>query len=217
MMRFMIGVMAVGILGMALGRSEAEPLAVGAAAPEASSVDQDGKNVTLSQFYGNGWTLVYFYPKADTPGCTAEACSLRDAFADLEKKGVTVVGVSADKPAEQKAFKEKYHLPFTLLADSEQAVIKAFGVPTTMGYASRQSFLIKGGKIVWRDLKASTKQQAADVLKAIQPSSSLRPDRGPDGFGFAAKSVHEKRGHDAVSVDRFNSRSGRLGRRSRRD
>jgi peroxiredoxin Q/BCP len=172
MMRgIVLGVMAIGVLGMAAGESEADPLAVGSAAPQASSFDQDGKTVTLSQFYGNGWTLVYFYPKADTPGCTAEACSLRDAFADLTKKGVTVVGVSADKPDAQKAFKEKYHIPFTLLADSDQNVIKAFGVPTSMGFASRQSFLIKGGKIVWLDLHASTKQQAADVLKAIQPTS----------------------------------------------
>jgi len=145
----------------------AEPLQVGDAAPAAASVDQDGRPVTLSKLYGSGWTLVYFYPKADTPGCTAEACSLRDAFADLTKKGVTVIGVSADEPKEQKAFREKYHLPFTLLADSDKRVIRAFGVPTTMGFASRQSFLIKDGKIVWRDLHASTKEQAADIQKAI--------------------------------------------------
>jgi peroxiredoxin Q/BCP len=147
-------------------RASAEPLAVGAAAPEAKSVDQDGNAVTLSKLYGAGWTLVYFYPKADTPGCTAEACSLRDAFADLSKKGVTIIGVSADKPAEQKAFKQKYRIPFTLLADSDKNVIKAFGVPTNFGFASRQSFLVKEGKIVWRDLHASTKEQAADILKA---------------------------------------------------
>ena len=145
----------------------AEPLQVGDAAPAAASVDQDGRPVELSRLYGSGWTLVYFYPKADTPGCTAEACSLRDAFADLTKKGVTVIGVSADTPAEQKAFQEKYHLPFTLVADHEKKVIEAFGVPTTMGFASRQSFLIKDGKIVWRDLHASTKQQAADIMKAV--------------------------------------------------
>lgn len=145
----------------------AEPLKVGDSAPDARSVDQNGKPVSLAALYGAGWTLVYFYPKADTPGCTAEACSLRDAFADLTKKGVTVVGVSADTPAEQKAFQDKYHLPFTLIADHDKHVIKAFGVPTTMGFASRQSFLIKGGKIVWRDLHASTREQAADILRAV--------------------------------------------------
>ena len=162
----------MGIWGMLTGFLRAEPLKVGDAAPEASSVDQDGRPVSLSKLYGGGWTLVYFYPKADTPGCTAEACSLRDAFAELTKKGVTVVGVSADKPAEQKAFKEKYHLPFTLLADSDKNVIRAFGVPATLGFASRQSFLIKDGRIVWRDLHASTKEQAADILKAIGSPAS---------------------------------------------
>jgi peroxiredoxin Q/BCP len=161
------GILALGIAISPRLAAAAEPLKVGDAAPEASSVDQDGKPVSLSALYGKGWTLVYFYPKADTPGCTAEACSLRDAFADLTKKGVTVIGVSADAPKDQKAFQEKYHLPFTLLADSDKRVIGAFGVPTTMGFASRQSFLIKDGKIVWRDLHASTKQQAADIQKAI--------------------------------------------------
>ena len=161
------GTLALGIAVSSRPAAAAEPLKVGDAAPQASSVDQDGRPVSLSQLYGSGWTLVYFYPKADTPGCTAEACSLRDAFAELTKKGVTVVGVSADTPKEQKAFREKYHLPFTLLADSEKRVIRAFGVPTTMGFASRQSFLIKGGRIVWRDLHASTKEQAADIRKAI--------------------------------------------------
>jgi peroxiredoxin Q/BCP len=161
------GALALGIAVSSRPAAGAEPLKVGDAAPEAASVDQDGKPVSLAGLYGKGWTLVYFYPKADTPGCTAEACSLRDAFADLTKKGVTVIGVSADEPKEQKAFKEKYHLPFTLLADSDKRVIRAFGVPTTMGFASRQSFLIKDGRIVWRDLHASTKEQAADILKAI--------------------------------------------------
>ena len=100
------GALALGISISPLPAAGAEPLKVGDAAPEAASVDQDGKPVSLSGLYGSGWTLVYFYPKADTPGCTAEACSLRDAFADLTKKGVTVIGVSADKPAEQKAFRE---------------------------------------------------------------------------------------------------------------
>jgi peroxiredoxin Q/BCP len=149
------------------GAAAPEPLKVGDAAPDAQSVDQNGNPVSLSKLYGTGWTLVYFYPKADTPGCTAEACSLRDAFEELTKKGVKVIGVSADTPKEQKAFQEKYHLPFTLIADSGKNVIRAFGVPTTMGFASRQSFLVKGGKIVWRDLHASTKQQAADILKAV--------------------------------------------------
>jgi peroxiredoxin Q/BCP len=161
------GFLAAAAVGLLASIAAAEPLQVGDKAPDAASVDQNGKPVRLSALYGGGWTLVYFYPKADTPGCTAEACSLRDAFEELTKKGVTVVGVSTDKPKEQKEFQDKYHLPFTLVADSDRNVVKAFGVPTMAGFASRQSFLIKDGKIVWRDLHASTKEQARDILKVI--------------------------------------------------
>lgn len=148
--------------------SSAEPLAVGAAAPAVSSVTETGAAIALADVCAKQpYTLVYFYPKADTPGCTAQGCSLRDAFEDLTAHGVAVIGVSADKPAAQKAFKEKYNLPFTLIADHDKKVIEAFGVPTTMGFAKRQAFLIKDGKIVWADYAAATRQQADDVLKAI--------------------------------------------------
>jgi peroxiredoxin Q/BCP len=154
--------------------TRAAPLEVGTPAPTVTGVTDTGDKLDLSTVYPKGYTLVYFFPKADTPGCTAEGCSLRDAYQDLSDKGVMVIGVSTDDVAAQKAFKEKYHFPFTLLADKDQTVIKAFGVPTrdvpAMGaFAARQSFLInKDGKIVWRDLKASTKEQAADVLKALK-------------------------------------------------
>jgi len=149
----------------------AEPLAVGAQAPAVTAITESGAPIDLGAIYPKGYTLVYFFPKADTPGCTAEGCSLRDAYQDLLDQGVTVIGVSTDDVAAQKAFKEKYHFPFTLIADHDHAVLKAFGVPTiAMGaLAARQSFLInREGKIVWRDLKASTKEQAADVLKALK-------------------------------------------------
>ncbi len=153
-----------------LSTSHANPVEVGNEAPKIKSVDEEGKEVDLAAIYKKGFTLVYFYPKADTPGCTKEACSLRDSFTELVGKGVTVIGVSMDKAADQKAFKEKYKLPFTLLGDEKGEVVKAFGVPTMrIGFPSRQSFLVnKDGKIVWRDLKASTDQQAADVLKALE-------------------------------------------------
>jgi peroxiredoxin Q/BCP len=148
--------------------SSAEPLAVGANAPALSAVTETGATLVLADVYAKQpYTLVYFYPKADTPGCTAQGCSLSDSFEDLSAKGVAVIGVSTDKPAAQKAFKEKYNLPFTLIADHDKKVVEAFGVPTTMGYAKRQAFLIKGGKIVWADYSASTREQAADVLKVI--------------------------------------------------
>jgi thioredoxin-dependent peroxiredoxin len=154
--------------------ARADPLAVGAQAPAVTGVTETGEKLDLGTVYPKGYTLVYFFPKADTPGCTAEGCSLRDAFQDLSDKSVTVIGVSADDVPAQKAFKEKYHFPFTLLADKDHTVINAFGVPVknvpAMGsFAARQSFLInKDGRIVWRDLKASTKEQARDVLAALK-------------------------------------------------
>lgn len=140
------------------------------AAPQVEAVDQDGKAVKLADFYAKGLTLVYFYPKASTPGCTAQACSLRDAYEDLTKAGVQVIGVSTDEVASQKKFAEKQKLPFTLLADPEGKVLKAFDVKTIplVGLSTRQAFLIKDGKVVWRDQKASTAEQAADVLKVIK-------------------------------------------------
>jgi len=145
-----------------------EPLAVGAAAPQGTSRDEEGREVRLADLYRDGITLVYFYPKADTPGCAAQACSLRDGFEELQASGIRVVGVSSDKPAAQLRFKQKYHLPFTLLADYDRVVARAFGVRLILGMTHRQSFLIKDGRIVWRDLHASTREQARDVLKVLE-------------------------------------------------
>ena len=151
-----------------LGIPRARALDIGDPAPAITATDQDGKPLVFSDIYQKGTTLVYFYPKADTPGCTAEACSLRDSYEDLRAKGLNVIGVSEDKAEAQKKFEEKYKLPFPLVADADGAVAKAFGVPTLMGFAKRQSFLVKDGKIVWLDLHASTKNQAADVRKALE-------------------------------------------------
>jgi peroxiredoxin Q/BCP len=147
--------------------SSAAPIEIGAALPAVTAKDQDDKEVKLAETAATGWTLVYFYPKADTPGCTKQACSLRDSFAVLTEKKVQVFGASLDDAAAQKAFQQKYKLPFTLLADKGGKVADAFGVPHSMGFAKRQAFLFKDGKLVWRDLSASTDQQAADVLKEI--------------------------------------------------
>jgi peroxiredoxin Q/BCP len=85
----------------------------------------------------------------------------------LTEKGLRVLGVSTDSVAAQKAFHTKFNLPFDLLADRDGTVAGAFGVPKTMGFAKRQAFLFDGGRLVWRDLSASTDRQAADVLEAI--------------------------------------------------
>jgi len=150
-----------------LGLTPCRALDVGTPAPEITALDQDGATVSFADIYKQGTTLVYFYPKADTPGCTKEACSLRDSIAGLRARGLQILGVSEDAVAAQKKFQGKYNLPFTLIADHDGAVAKAFGVPTTMGFAKRQSFLIRDGKIVWADLNASTSRQAEDVNKAL--------------------------------------------------
>lgn len=146
----------------------AKPIAVGESAPDVTAVDENGQPVNFAEEYAKGLTLIYFYPKADTPGCTAQACSLRDKIVDLKKIGVHVIGVSHDTPAAQKAFKEKYQLPFTLIADSDGAVIKAFGVPTmVMGISKRQSFLVKDGKVAWYSPNAQTATHAEEVAAAV--------------------------------------------------
>ncbi len=155
-------------VGTALVNSvSGEPIEVGVAAPTVTVPDQDGNSVDLGKAYESGLVLIYFYPKADTPGCTAQACSLRDSYEELQDRGVLIYGVSMDTPAEQKEFKEKYHLPFTLLADSDGKLVEAFGVPRRGRFASRQAFLIEDGKVIWRDTSASTAKQAADVLTVL--------------------------------------------------
>jgi peroxiredoxin Q/BCP len=99
----------------------------GAPAPDFTLDDQDGNAVTLSDLRGR-WALVYFYPKADTPGCTAQACSARDHSADYEAANAVVLGVSPDSVADLRAFADKYGLAFTLLSDEGGEVAKRYGV-----------------------------------------------------------------------------------------
>ena len=149
----------------------ADPLAVGAAAPTVTAVDQDGKPVQFADVYAKGITLVYFYPKAGTSGCTAEACSLRDSYAKLQAKGLQIIGVSRDTPEAQKSFQSQNKLPFILVADTDGKVAEAFGVPMMMmgmlPLASRVSFIVKEGKIAWTSLKAQTTGSAEEVQKAL--------------------------------------------------
>jgi len=148
--------------------SGASPIDVGTRIPNVGGIDQDGNHVDFRKAASTDFVLVYFYPKADTPGCTAQACSLRDAYMKLHDKGVRVFGVSMDSPEAQTKFRAKYNLPFTLIADERAKVIEAFGVPRTFGFANRQAFLFHDGMLVWRDLKASTKEQANDVLRVLE-------------------------------------------------
>jgi peroxiredoxin Q/BCP len=149
---------------------KAAPLAVGSAAPQVSAIDQEGNPIQFADVYAKGITLVYFYPKAGTSGCTAEACSLRDSYEKLHARGLQIIGVSRDSAVAQKHFQDQYKLPFTLVADTDGKVAEAFGVPMMMGIlplASRQSFIVKDGKIAWNSLKAQTKGSAEEVQKAL--------------------------------------------------
>jgi peroxiredoxin Q/BCP len=148
------------------------------AAPEVSGVNQDGVTVNFASVYQKGPTVVFFYPKANTPGCTKQACSLRDAFADLTNEGVQVLGVSFDKPEAQKKFKADFTLPYDLIADPEGKVIAAFKVEKMakglLNLASRQCFLVKDGQVVWQDKKASTAEQAADIKRVLGELKSAK-------------------------------------------
>ena len=149
--------------------SKVKALDVGDQAPVHVAADQNGEEIRLADIYTKGPTLVYFYPKADTPGCTAQACSLRDSFANLSAENLQILGVSRDSSASQKKFQEKYKLPFTLLADLDGKVAEAFGVPSILGMpvSRRQSFIVKGDKIVWKSASAKTGDHAAEVQAAL--------------------------------------------------
>lgn len=152
----------------------AADLKLGDRIPTLSLPDQDGKSMDLAAYGADGYLLVFFYPKANTPGCTAQACSLRDAETQLKERGVKIVGISADQPDSQKKFVTEQKLPYPLIADSEGKAIQAFGVEGMLGFARRSAFLFHNGKLVWRDAKSSTKDQAEVVLKALDTLSPVK-------------------------------------------
>lgn len=146
----------------------ADHLALGSKAPDVSSVDHEGNPIDLGEALGEGTVLVFFYPKAMTPGCTKQACSLRDGWDKLQKQEIGIYGVSSDSAKRQAEFRDKHSLPFTLIADTNKAVADAFG----KGRWSRQAYLFKDGVLVWRDLSASTAGQMDDVIKALDKLKS---------------------------------------------
>ncbi|OQD42957.1 thioredoxin-dependent thiol peroxidase [Croceivirga radicis] len=147
-------------------------LKVGDKVPDFSAVDQDGNTVKLSDYVGKK-LVVFFYPKASTPGCTAEACNLRDNYKALREQGFELLGVSADSQKRQANFKNKYEFPFPLLADEDHTVINAFGVWGPKKFMGREydgihrtTFLINEEGIVDEVIsKVKTKEHAAQILK----------------------------------------------------
>lgn len=147
-------------------------LKIGDKAPDFAGKDQDGKEITLSQFKGDKLVL-YFYPKDNTPGCTSEACDLRDNYDKFLSKGYKVVGVSKDSPKSHQNFIEKHNLPFPLISDTETQIQQAYGVwglKKMMGreyYGTiRKTFVIdKEGTIEDIIEKVNTKAHARQILK----------------------------------------------------
>ncbi|MBD2307641.1 peroxiredoxin [Chroococcidiopsis sp. FACHB-1243] len=141
-------------------------LAVGTQAPTFTVKDTNGNTVSLSDFAGKT-VVLYFYPKDDTPGCTKQACSFRDAKQTYDGKEVVVLGVSVDDEQSHQQFTEKYGLNFPLLADTQQTLVKAYDVDGG-GYAKRVTYVIDGsGKIIHVDSSVNTTSHASDVLAAL--------------------------------------------------
>jgi thioredoxin-dependent peroxiredoxin len=146
----------------------------GKAAPDFTATNTNGETIRLKDLRGKK-VVLYFYPKDDTPGCTKEACSFRDAFAEFKKQDIEVIGVSTDSEASHKKFTTKYKLPFTLLADTDHAIADAYGVygekkfmgRTYMG-VKRMTFLIdEKGKVRKVFEKVKPEEHAQEVLEAF--------------------------------------------------
>ena len=150
-------------------------LEAGTIAPDFTLEDQDGQPVTLSSFRGHP-VILYFYPKDNTPGCTAEACSLRDGYADMRNAGYEIIGISKDSPASHKKFADKHSLPFTLLSDTSTEVNQAFGVWQKKKMAGREymgtvrtTFITDTDHRITHIInKVDTKNSAGQILDMIK-------------------------------------------------
>jgi thioredoxin-dependent peroxiredoxin len=150
------------------------PLTEGSPAPDFTAPDQDGNICSLADFAGS-WLLLYFYPQDDTPGCTTEACSLRDTFSEFQKRGVAIVGVSTDPVKSHREFADKYSLPFTLLADERTAIVNSYGVwqeKTMFGHTYmgtvRSSFLIDPHGVIRKIYpRVKPDEHVAEILKDL--------------------------------------------------
>ncbi|TKD66181.1 thioredoxin-dependent thiol peroxidase [Flavobacterium sp. ASW18X] len=146
-------------------------LQAGDKVPEFSAKDQDGNTISLSDYKGKK-LVVFFYPKASTPGCTAEACNLRDNYKELQAQGYDLLGVSADSEKRQANFKNKYEFPFPLLADEDKTVINAFGVWGPKKFMGKEydgihrtTFIVNEEGVVKEVItKVKTKDHAAQIL-----------------------------------------------------
>jgi peroxiredoxin Q/BCP len=148
-------------------------IGVGDTAPDFTKTTQNGDTISLSQYRGDKTVVLYFYPKDETPGCTAEACTFRDSFEDFVEAGAIVIGVSQDSDQSHKSFAEHHRLPFLLVSDRDKALQKAYGVPKTMGLLpGRVTYVIdRDGKVqhVFNSQLNAKKhvREALDVVKRL--------------------------------------------------
>jgi peroxiredoxin Q/BCP len=140
-------------------------------APEFTLPDQDGHDISLTSLLKDGPAILYFYPADFTPGCTREACSIRDLHREISRAGLTVAGISPQSPESHKRFREKYNLPFTLLADETKEVIKMFGVNGPLGFwVQRVTYLVDQSRTIKAMVKAhfSIAQHEDFIKQAIE-------------------------------------------------
>ena len=158
--------------------SKANILKAGEKAPDFSAIDQNEKKITLSEFSGQT-VVIYFYPKDNTPGCTVQACNLRDHYSELTKRGIQVIGVSADSASKHQKFIAKFSLPFPLIADESHEVLNKYGVwgeKKFMGKVydgiHRTTFIInEKGIIDAVILKPKTKYHSEEILEILDNAS----------------------------------------------
>jgi thioredoxin-dependent peroxiredoxin len=145
-------------------------VAEGATAPDFEAQSDEGRTIKLSDLRGNP-VVLYFYPKDDTPGCTTQACGIRDAWGEFETAGIQVLGVSRDGIDDHKAFKEKFGLQFPLLADEDQSIARAYGVDPISeefpGYKRTTVLIDADGNVVRRMENVDPSTHADDVLSAL--------------------------------------------------
>ncbi len=156
------------IIGFVWGKSS--PISIGDSAPDFSMPDENGQIHTLSKYRGQR-VVVYFYPKDDTPGCTKEACGIRDNYSDFTDNQIVVFGVSYDNASSHRKFKKKFDIPFHLLTDKDKSVSKAYGSDGIF-FPSRKTYLIsEDGTILKIYDKVDVLNHADDILRSFSESN----------------------------------------------
>jgi thioredoxin-dependent peroxiredoxin len=170
----------MGVSAMMLGTvskaEKSQSAGIGEVAPLFKAVTQDGKTFDLSSRKGQGWTVLYFYPKAGTPGCTKQACAFRDAIQGIRQLGAEVFGISGDTVEQQHAFHEKYQLKFDLIADPDASIIQAYGAKMPLvNIAKRWTFILDPElKIRWVERDVDPMLDAKTVAAKTRELQALK-------------------------------------------